>query len=286
MSLLLLGLFGAAILGTIVFDAFGNGDSDDSDATPVEETGQNLTFDGSETLNGTEGDDTVAAGQDADLAPETINLLGGDDIATIDVPFDITVNGGDGNDILSSTSVGNTLNGGAGDDTLSGIDATSMYGGAGDDHITFDSDVELNDSVARIDGGDGDDHIDVFADAGVNTADRGGAIIQGGSGSDDFNIVLDLQNSQEAASILTTRVARIGDFNPDDDSLRIEIERNDATADRDVIIGLNQTEENGSFTSQITLTFAETVDATQAVAILTVISNGPFTLGDIQLVGV
>lgn len=284
MSFLILALFGTAFLGAITFDLFGKDDTSES-APQTEETGETLTFDGSETLDGTQGDDTLAAGQDDDLAPETVNLLGGDDTATIDLPYDITVNGGDGNDILSSTNVGNTLNGEAGDDTLSGIDATSMYGGAGDDHITFDSDVELNSSVARIDGGDGDDHIDVFADAGVNTFDRGGALLTGGDGSDDFNVVLDLQNSQEDASIITTSVARIGDFNPDDDSIRIEIERNDATADRNVIIGLDQTEENGSFTSRITLTFAETVDATQAVATLTVISNGPFTLGDIQLVG-
>ncbi|RUS63471.1 hypothetical protein EGN72_04350 [Pseudorhodobacter sp. E13] len=288
MSLLLLGLLGAAILGTVVFDVFGKDDSNDTDTdpTPVEEPGEALHFDGSGTLEGTEGDDTLAAGQDPDLAPETINLFGGDDTATIDVPFDITVNGGAGDDTLTSTNVGNTLNGGDGDDRLSGIDATSMYGGAGNDHITFDSDVELNDSVARIDGGAGDDRIEVFADAGVNTADRGGAFITGGSGSDEFNVVLDLQNSQDDAQILDTQIARIGDFDPNEDSLRIEIERNDATADRGVVVELEQTEVDGTYTSQITLTFAETAAATEAVATLTVLSDGPFGLADIQLVGV
>ncbi|WP_022704591.1 calcium-binding protein [Pseudorhodobacter ferrugineus] len=285
MSFLFLALFGTAFLGAITFDLFGKDDTSDS-APQTEETAENLTFDGSETLEGTEGNDTLAAGQDEDLAPETVNLLGGDDTAVIDLPFDITVNGGDGDDTLSSTTVGNTLNGDAGNDTLTGIDATNLYGGAGDDHLIFNSDVELNDSVARIDGGDGDDQIDVFADAGVNTFDRGGAIILGGNGSDDFNVILDLQNSQESSNSLSTSVARINDFNPDEDSIRIEIERNDATADRDIVVELDQTEENGSFTSQITLTFAETLVATQAMATITIISNAAFTLDEIQLVGV
>lgn len=286
MSLLLLSLLGSALLGTVVFDWFDDDDDGQNDNTPENEMGRELNYDGSDLLEGTEGDDTLPAGQDESLVPDTINLSGGDDIAVVEDPFAIIVSGGEGDDTLVSTAVGNTLDGGAGNDTLTGIDANSMFGGSGDDQITFDSDVELHSSVARIDGGEGDDTINILADAGVNTADRGGAIVEGGNGSDDFKIVLDLQNSQGEESILNTAVARINDFTPSEDTLVIEVARNDETADRDVTAELDQTEEDGTYTSLITLTFDETDDATQAKATLTVISNAAFTLDDIQLIGV
>lgn len=286
MSLLLLSLLGSALLGTVVFDWFDDDDDGQNDNTPENEMGRELNYDGSDLLEGTEGDDTLPAGQDESLVPDTINLSGGDDIAVVEDPFAIIVSGGEGDDTLVSTAVGNTLDGGAGNDTLTGIDANSMFGGSGDDQITFDSDVELHSSVARIDGGEGDDTINILADAGVNTADRGGAIVEGGNGSDDFKIVLDLQNSQGEESILNTAVARINDFTPSEDTLVIEVARNDETADIDVTAELDQTEEDGTYTSLITLTFDETDDATQATATLTVISNAAFTLDDIQLIGV
>lgn len=298
MTFVLLSLLGTALFGALAFDWFDGNDDDQNDEPqpdnevgndepqPDNEIGQELSYDGSDLLEGTEGDDTLPAGQDSNLAPEEISLLGGNDTAIIEDPFDITVSGGEGDDTLSSAAVGNILDGGAGNDILTGIDANSMFGGSGDDQITFDSDVELNSSVARIDGGEGNDTINILADAGVNTADRGGAIVEGGTGADEFNIVLDLQNSTDEASILNTAVARIGDFSPSEDALVIEVDQNGGTIDRDVDVELNQTEENGTYTSLITLTFGETDNATQATATLTVFSAAPFTLDDIQLIGV
>lgn len=198
--------------------------------------------------------------------------------------------GGEGDDDLSSTAVGNTLEGGVGDDTLTGIDATDMDGGSGDDQITYVSDTGLNDSVAHIDGGEGDDVINILADAGVGHPDRGGAIVTGGSGRDAFNITLDLQNSQEEVNdddgLLESNIALVTDFGPAEDTLVIEVESDAETADRDVVAEFDQTEDNGTFTTVLSLIFDETETATQAATTLTAISRSPFTLDKIRLAGV
>ena len=99
-------------------------------------------------------------------------------------------------------------------------------------------------------------------------------------------LLYDLQNSMGEEQFLDTSLLRITDFNPNEDVLTIEVDRNDETADRSVEVELDQTKENGTYTSPITLTFVEEVNATQAVANLTVISNAAFTLDDIRLVSI
>jgi hypothetical protein len=235
-------------------------------------------------LEGTEGNDTLSSGQDSDLAPATINLLEGADVAVVEDPLGITVSGGDGDDIISSTAVGNTLNGDAGNDRITGIDANNMHGGAGDDEITFNSDVELNSSTAQISGGAGNDTINVLADAGVNTADRGGAIISGGAGNDEFNITLVLENSQEDSGVLDTNIGRITDFDPAEDTLIIDVEKGAATVDREIALEFDQTEVDGAYTTVITMTFAATDSASEATATTTILSEDPFTVDDITLV--
>ncbi|PCH73425.1 MAG: hypothetical protein COC12_04925 [Rhodobacteraceae bacterium] len=292
----LLAVMGTAAIGAGIFDLFDDGNDDDNSASNDSgaggDQGQVLSYEDTDSLgllSGADGDDTLSGGQDPDLAPGTIDLMAGDDTAVVEHPFGIQVLGGEGDDTLSSTSVGNTLIGGAGNDTLTGIDANDMDGGAGDDVITFDSDVELNDNVAIIDGGTGDDTITVLADAGVDSLDRGGAIITGGEGSDQFDIKLDLLASQNSISeddgLLETGTARIADFNPDEDAITIEVIRNAETAGRDLsAIGFDQTEVDGVFTTEISMQFEATDTATEAVSYLTIVSSAAFTVDDIGFV--
>ena len=293
-----LAALGGAALTALIYE--WDDDDNESSETAEEDTpedppsadpGQMLSYTGAPVLEGGDGDDTLPAGQDSDLAPGTINLLGGNDSAVVEDPFGITVNGGDGDDQLSSTAVGNTLIGGEGNDTLSGIDATNMDGGAGDDEITFEHYTELNSTTASITGGEGNDLIRIEGIAGQDQPDAGGAIIEGGDGSDQFEVVLDLVNSETDLAnddgILESTLARISDFDPAEDTVLIQIDRSEETEDREVEIGFEQTETaDGGYTTELTLTFAATPSASQAVSTMYIESDTAFTLDDIELVGV
>jgi len=291
-ALILMGILSTTIMGMFVFDLFDDNDNKEAgeEDTPPAELGLELMFDGSEILQGTEGDDTLPGGQDAALAPDTINLLGGDDIAVLEEISRITVSGGDGDDILSSTGVGNQLYGDAGNDTLTGIDANSLYGGAGDDTLSFFGNVFLHDENGRIDGGMGNDTINLRVEALLPyfiSSDVGGVIIRGGSGSDEFNIVYELYENIETTDQLKSSFGRILDFEPNEDKLVIEVDRNDETADREVSVELDQTETDaGTFSTIVTLTFAETDLATEATATIRIQSTEPFTMDDIVLIAV
>jgi hypothetical protein len=185
----------------------------------------------------------------------------------------------------ASTDGGTVLYGNAGDDILTGIGGNSLFGGAGDDQIISNPSDNAFDTTVQIDGGEGNDTISIFADEGIeNFFNLGSAVATGGDGADEFNVVYDLQNSMGEEQFLDTSLLRITDFNSNEDVFTIEVDRNDETADRSIEVELDQTQENGTYTSLITLTFVEEVNATQAVANLTVISNAAFTLDDIRLV--
>lgn len=269
-------------------DAVDPQDPDSAEPEPAAD-GRNLLFDGAGILTGTDGNDTLSAGQDSALAPEQVLLLGGDDVAAIDVPFGVTLSGGAGNDHLTSTSVGNVLEGGEGNDTLYGIDANSLFGGGGDDNITFDSNVELNSSVAHIAGGAGDDTISVLTDVGIDTPDRGGAIVAGGDGSDVFEVVMHLENSAEdvdGSGTLETRIGRIADFDPSEDSLVIELDPAADAQSRAFSVAMEQSEENGQYSSLITFTFhpnGNIDNGAEAQAVLEVVSESPFGLNDLSI---
>lgn len=317
MSVVLLGLLATGLLGAVAFDWFDWDDDtqgadrpsdetgqerdqdgsdllDDTqgDETPPDETGQVLNFAGSALLEGTEGDDTIPAGQDDSLQPEAINLLGGDDTATIEIFDYITVNGGDGNDTITATGATNILEGGAGNDTLTADDSNRLDGGEGDDVLNFTHGSYDQGEWGAAIGGAGDDTINLRADALVFEPlllDVGGVDIRGGDGSDDINIVYELNELEDDQTPLNDAsggFVSISDFNPNEDSLVIEVEHNSETADRDVTVELDQTEENGTYTSFITLIVEETSEAAGATNVLTVLSSAPFTLDDIQLVGV
>jgi Ca2+-binding RTX toxin-like protein len=289
MSLLLFGLIGTTVLGTVALDLID--DDDDETPPPQEEEGQELRFDGSDVLNGTAGDDTLPEGQDATLAPEQINLLGGDDTAHIDIDWQVTVSGGDGDDTLQADGVLNTLLGEAGNDTLTGDDSNKLYGGAGDDVINFNHGTYDQGEAGIADGGDGDDTLNVCAPAIVPEmiqGDMGGVEVTGGEGADTFNITYQMNTieNEEPEDVMEGRFITVTDFDPTQDNLVIEVKQTDTTEDRSATAEMEQVEENGMFKSSIKLTFAATEEALEATNYLTVFSTVPFTLNDIRFIGV
>lgn len=117
----------------------------------------------------------------AGLRKLVINGGAGDDVITVSgtraVPA--TLNGGDGNDILTGGIGNDVINGGNGNDTLDGgAGKDQISGGAGADTITGGAGADTihgNDGNDNINGGAGDDTL--YGDAGDDT-------LQGGDGND------------------------------------------------------------------------------------------------------
>ncbi|MEP4037737.1 hypothetical protein [Pseudophaeobacter sp.] len=265
-------------------------DPDPEEPEPVEE-GMNLLFDGEDDLVGGAGNVTVSAGQNPDLAPEQIVLMGGDDVAIVDTQIGAGVFGGAGDDHLTSLDYGTPLAGGEGDDTLIGIGANNMSGGDGDDRIVFDNTGEPIDSASWISGGDGDDTISALVNVGIDSPDYGGAVISGGEGSDSFELQMHLHNSTTDldGGGLQTGTVRLTDFDPAEDNLLISLEASEGAESRAFQTNLEQVQQDGRFVSTFTFTFHENAnvsDATEARAFLTVESNAPFGLEDVTLLRV
>ena len=148
-----------------------------------------------QTLNGTEGAETINAGGGND----TVNAAGGDD----------TINAKDGNDTVYAGSGADTVNAGAGNDTVYGgegqdtVDGQQgndvLYGEAGNDTLNGGTDNDTlsgGDGNDRLEGAVGDDSLDggagddVLQGAEGNDTLSGGAgddVLEGASGADTFN---------------------------------------------------------------------------------------------------
>ena len=187
------------------------------------ETGENVSlagknsssdvFDGGEgydTIEGTAGNDALflddgissfASGSQARIQDvEEINMGAGDDIVDMtsnNYTYDqgIIVNGGDGDDVIWTSTGDDVINGGAGND--------SMYGGDGSDTLTFLA-QQGNDIV---DGGSGDswtDTLQLEGFSGQNHEDGWTLVLNDGSSiesTDDLNGELFL--SQDAGGTIT-----------------------------------------------------------------------------------
>jgi len=187
------------------------------------------------TVTGTAGNDTISISKnDVSLITKVnsetklfkltainkavINALGGNDTISVasSVYKVVTINGGDGNDVMTGGSGADTLNGGNGNDTENGGAGNDKCdGGAGDDKIDggTGNDVETggsgNDTELgsggddNLDGGDGNDTID--GGIGNDTlAGRGGVnTLRGGTGRDRFvsgsgaDVVCDEEDADE-----------------------------------------------------------------------------------------
>ncbi|QIE45089.1 hypothetical protein G5B38_05830 [Pseudohalocynthiibacter aestuariivivens] len=159
LGIVLMGVLGTALLGSIAFDWFDDSD-DDEQRSSDEETGSEDEVDALPEIIGTDGNDELI-GSDAD---EAIYGLGGDD----------TLMGGGGDDLLdlgdgSESGTRSVAQGEEGDDTIiGGTGFHRLYGGAGDDELhllgsferPWDGDDEAVDGEPELaSGGPGEDTI-------------------------------------------------------------------------------------------------------------------------------
>jgi len=251
-------------------------------------------------LTGTEGDDILVCGSDAD----TLVGLGGDD----------TLYGGDGDDLLMGGTGHNTLDGGAGNDTVSYADqapvlpffsflminlqsqttsimgpggglldtlvsienATGsasadwivgtngdnvLIGGAGDDQINGWGGTDI------LDGGDGNDSINsmiVFPVTGPATT---GSLMIGGAGNDslqsgNFNDTMLGGTGNDVLTVSNFATTRIVDGGDGTDLLAFASSPNPFT--NGVFVDLNKTTQTVAAGVVLTLTNVENVNGTEA----------------------
>ena len=111
----------------------------------------------------------------------TIRAGAGDDVIEVapNVKVNIVVEGGDGDDTITTGAGDDRIDGGAGDDTIfSGAGRDDIFGNTGDDVITG------GDGVNIIHGGDGDDTITAGSGTNFIEAGAGDDVILGGGTSD------------------------------------------------------------------------------------------------------
>jgi Ca2+-binding RTX toxin-like protein len=122
---------------------------------------------GTDTLNGTSGSDYISANNGATnliQSVEIINAGGGDDVVDLSPTSftwtdSVTVNGGDGNDVIWSDAGNDKLYGDAGNDTLKAAAGDdSLYGGSGSDRLYGGAGNDI------LSGGTGNDS--VYGDSG------------------------------------------------------------------------------------------------------------------------
>ncbi|WP_445635813.1 pre-peptidase C-terminal domain-containing protein [Nostoc sp. DSM 114161] len=156
---------------------------------------------GSETKNGTSGNDTIvgwASGGNANTTSgnDTLNGLAGNDSLAGGTSND-SLNGGDGSDTLNGGTGNDTLNGGNGNDTL--------IGGAGND---FFRGSQGNDSI---DGGDGFDIADYSQLNQTITLSGVGTIQKGALGQDQvFKVERVIANANVANNTIDTSASLPG----------------------------------------------------------------------------
>jgi len=232
-----------------------------------------LLFNGTDSLLGTEGDDTLPAGQPADESPMLIDLRGGDDIALADWDGFTTVLGGEGND------------------TLYGDDSFYLYGEKGDDHITAgyvsDRSAYWGSDTAVYDGGEGNDTIEADAVIGHSYPAFGGALLYGGEGADCFHITLHAEGSTgniDSDTELRTRLLSVRDFDPTEDTLAIELDRSAAPEGQSINMSFEQEEIDGTFVTTLTFHLSETDTSLPASATMTIRSDVAFTADDLVLI--
>lgn len=258
--LLVGGMLGALVIGG-AFDGSDTPPPEVEDDPPAPEgIDLLLTSDSDTVLNGTEGDDTLTSDDSsgARTSTEEVHLGGGDDVATTHL-HGTEIYGGDGDDTMTADNSSNTLYGEAGDDILSahatseayggeGNDTISVewggegYGGEGDDMLSFDSTNGWNSNSSTLDGGAGDDVLvnTRVIGQGDDLGIYGGVGMTGGEGHDTFNLELELQNGRHQFAepgeeyTLENRAGAIRDFDPNEDSLVIDIHRGTDTEDREM----------------------------------------------------
>ena len=260
MELVLLALhglgFGAIMLGSDDNDEFapahaGEDDFFDEVETPPEPEGEDIVIGDQATVTGTDGPDTITAAEDTSLLDQLFAGDGNDLIDLVSVS-DAEIDGGPGDDVISTDAFSSTISGGEGDDTLSGkYNEAWVNGDAGDDVINVAQD--FNDSStpetgpfvtghsSHISGGDGDDtlNVDVYTDPWADAP-----VLSGGEGEDVFALDVTTtdygftQLSEEElfefdefgdligeveVPVVQDQIAQIDDFEPGVDKLELDL---------------------------------------------------------------
>lgn len=232
-------------------------DDDPAEDEPEEEVEPNiLVFNGEDTLEGTDEADILAVDPAEGLVVNRVELMGGND----------TITG------VSLSPTGQLL-AGDGDDVI-GLEAQGIVlAGDGDDEITVNMDSELQASSVLI-GGAGDDTIVALSNISGDNIARPSTLINGDVGADTFQIELALrpdvafQNGETVREIDDVFESPSGitlsDFDPDEDSLIININPDADQLDRVIsdisLIPDPLSEEQGGMGSQVLITFEATAD--------------------------
>ncbi len=261
--------------------------------TPVE--GITMTLDGDEVVTGTEGADTLVAvaenREEQALIDETqqIDLSGADDSVTILNDTHLVINAGDGNDLIESLGLGVTINGDAGDDTIYAGSADHAFGGEGDDELIYRGDTVLIDSPAVLEGGAGDDHLVGYVETGaaptIYDSERGGFFLTGGAGADVYEMKLDVVDygAEDAPDVVKDTINSFKDFDPDEDSLIVDLSEEDRTLESYEIDKVSYTYGDQTFEySNLVLTFAAT-DTQPQVELSVRLDSLDVTLDDITI---
>ncbi|WP_238365177.1 calcium-binding protein [Mesobacterium pallidum] len=176
-----------------------------------------------------DGDDTLVGAALGNL----VNGGAGDDVVILDYMEDMTVTGGDGDDLLSGSGINagvSELDGGAGNDTLIGTD-TALNGGAGDDVlVTGGANDAFGNFYTTTDGGAGADTISYLQD-NITFASDGYSPMKLNGGADGDTFALDLIPGGDTYEgwdfirmvdgVETFEAVRLGDFTPGEDVIEI-----------------------------------------------------------------
>lgn len=159
---------------------------------------------GNDSILAGEGDDTVVGGDGADTVAgddgdDVIDTSGSSPIedATDPNPEDDrdSVDGGAGDDTITTGDDQDTIRGGAGDDVIdAGIDDDDIIGGTGNDSIIAGEGDDTAIGALGDDtliGGDGDDYLDGVVGDDVFSGGAGDDTMLGGQGRDIFNDITD-----------------------------------------------------------------------------------------------
>ncbi|TRD22406.1 hypothetical protein [Palleronia caenipelagi] len=246
----------------------------------------------SEPFQGTEGDDTIVV-EAGDTVPATIDLRGGDYVAEIDYDGDLKIIGGDGNDSITVKGTSNVADGWLGNDTLIGGNSNILAGHDGDDVIDF----EINFDEFAVDsnmrgaahGEAGDDVITARAPVFVTESDYaalGQVFLSGDDGSDEYNVIYELDENPgipvDAPLESEPELFRILNFDPNEDQLRVVLDRSEVTAGQLVSVEL-RTVTVGM--SKLILSIDATEELPGATTVLLIQHDTEISLDDIQIVG-
>ncbi len=244
MGLAFLALFAVGVIAmTFTEDDVVAEDTTTDADTETEETTEETVTTEDGTITGTSLADTLLV----DSAEITDVLAGdGDDIITTqageeDTPLSPEIYGGEGDDQIDARQAATAdVYGGAGDDILQG-----------ETYSTFDGSSDFY-------GGDGDDQLDLHTSAEFDAFDAPSVTpaLYGDGGDDTFNInltegALDFDSFDESGEIPDSGsdlVARIQDFNAEEDTLNV-----------DITSFVEDTEENPTYTG-FTLTEVPATD--------------------------